>query len=218
VHRKPVITATQMLESMIENPRPTRAEVSDVANAIYDGSDAVMLSGETAMGKYPVNAVTMMARIVQETEEQMRTMLSTTGAVIPKTGKLSVAETICESMAHAAEEVGLSAIAVFSETGTTIRLISKYRPQPPIYALSVSETVVQRCMLLWGVTPIQCPRFIQNTDALVEMAEELLQKSGVVVKGELLGIVAGTRTRTGSTNFLRLHMVGDVGEGKKRRR
>jgi len=216
-HRKPVITATQMLESMIENPRPTRAEASDVANAIYDGTDAVMLSGESAMGKYPVNAVAMMSRIVLETELQMRTDLTN---IVPERQHgpgLSVAEAICESMAHAAKDVSMSAIAVFSETGNTVRLISKYRPGPYIYALSASESVVRRCNLLWGVEPIRCPRFT-NTDTLVEMAEKILVDAAVVNEGELLGIVAGTRTRSGSTNFLRLHMVGDVdsGRGKKK--
>jgi pyruvate kinase len=217
-HRKPVITATQMLESMIENPRPTRAEASDVANAVYDGTDAVMLSGETAVGKYPVNAVAMMSRIVLETELQMRNVLNTTAPEHTHRRGLSVAETICESMAHAAEDVSLAAIAVFSETGTTVRLISKYRPEPYIYALSVSECVVQRCMMLWGVQPVKCPRFTQDTDSLVEMAEELLVKAGVVRNGELMGIVAGTRTRSGATNLMRLHTVGDIEHGKPRPR
>ena len=126
-YRKPVITATQMLESMIEHPRPTRAEASDVANAIYDGTDAVMLSGETAAGKYPVEAVKMMAKIVLETESQEpleRANERGHGRV-----RLSVAETICESMAHAAEDLDISAIAVFTETGTTARQLSKYRPK-----------------------------------------------------------------------------------------
>ena len=132
-YRKPVITATQMLESMIENPRPTRAEASDVANAIYDGTDAVMLSAETATGKYPVEAVEMMARIVIESEA---IMIADPSAYRRRSAhvRLSIAETICESMAHAAEDLDISAIAVFTETGTTARQLSKYRPKPPIYA------------------------------------------------------------------------------------
>ena len=128
-YRKPVITATQMLESMIENPRPTRAEASDVANAIYDGTDAVMLSAETAAGKYPVEAVKMMSKIVLETETQMRESSIDT-PVLAQHGhaRLSIAETICESMAHAAEDLDISAIAVFTETGATARQLSKYRP------------------------------------------------------------------------------------------
>jgi pyruvate kinase len=132
--RKPVITATQMLESMIENPRPTRAEASDVANAIYDGTDAVMLSAETAAGKYPVEAIAMMAKIVTETEQQIR--LDPTPAVkIQRMSKLSVAETICECMAHSALDLDVAAIAIFTETGSTARLLSKYRPEPEHDAL-----------------------------------------------------------------------------------
>src|SRR5271168_5124356 len=148
-YRKPVITATQMLESMIDNPRPTRAEASDVANAIYDGTDAVMLSGETAAGKYPVETVAMMAKIVLETEQQIR-LDPPQRLRHPRTTRLSVAETICECMAHSAEDLELAAIAIFTETGSTARLLSKYRPEPPIFALSPYENVIHRSMLLWG--------------------------------------------------------------------
>ena len=171
--RKPVITATQMLESMIENPRPTRAEASDVANAIYDGTDAVMLSGETAAGKYPVEAVAMMAKIVSETEHQIR-LDPPVSQPRSKTMRLSVAETICECMAHSAEDLDIAAIAIFTETGSTARLLSKYRPEPPIYALSPYEKVINRSVLLWGTYPILCDRF-RDTDKLVNMAEEILE-------------------------------------------
>ncbi len=206
-YRKPVITATQMLESMIDNPRPTRAEASDVANAIYDGSDAVMLSAETAAGKYPVHAIAMMAKIVTETEHQMRTEPQPQLPRIRPT-RLSIAETICECMAHAAEDLDVGAIAIFTETGATARLLSKYRPDPPIYALSPHEEVINRAMLLWGTYPIRCERF-RDTDKLVGMAETLLQDLGYVQVRQVVGIVAGTRTLSGATNFMRLHMVGD---------
>jgi pyruvate kinase len=205
--RKPVITATQMLESMIENPRPTRAEASDVANAIYDGTDAVMLSGETAAGKYPVETVAMMANIVAETEEQIRIdppLRRRRG----RAAVLSVAETICECMAHAAEDLELAAIAIFTESGSTVRLLSKYRPNPPIYALSPYQKVINRSMLLWGTFPILCDRFT-DTDKLVNMAEEILEAQGYVERRQVVGIVAGTRTKSGATNFMRLHMIGD---------
>ncbi|MDP9037842.1 MAG: pyruvate kinase [Acidobacteriota bacterium] len=206
-YRKPVITATQMLESMIENPRPTRAEASDVANAIYDGTDAVMLSAETAAGKYPVETVAMMAKIVVETEEQIRLdppLRRRHGRSV----RLSVAETICECMAHSAQDLELAAIAIFTESGSTARLLSKYRPEPPIFALSPFEEVIRRSMLLWGTFPIRCARF-RDTDKLVNMAEEILESRGLVKSREVVGIVAGTRTRSGATNFMRLHMVGD---------
>jgi pyruvate kinase len=207
--RKPVITATQMLESMIENPRPTRAEASDVANAIYDGTDAVMLSGETAAGKYPVEAVAMMAKIVTETEQQMRNDPSPVPRA-RRTTKLSVAETICECMAHSAQDLDISAIAIFTESGSTVRLLSKYRPEPPIYALSAYEAVINRTMMLWGTYPILCERF-RDTDKLVNMAESILEELGYVKQRQVVGIVAGTQTRSGATNFMRLHMVGDRG-------
>ena len=206
-YRKPVITATQMLESMIENPRPTRAEASDVANAIYDGTDAVMLSAESAAGKYPVEAVAMMAKIVAETEEQIR-IDPPLGHRHHRGASLSVAETICECMAHSAEDLDLTAIAIFTESGATAKLLSKYRPDPPIFALSPFEKVVNRCMLLWGTYPILCGRF-HDTDSLVNMAEEMLEEHGHVREHQIVGIVAGTRTRSGATNFMRLHMIGD---------
>jgi pyruvate kinase len=205
-HRKPVITATQMLESMIENPRPTRAEASDVANAIYDGTDAVMLSAETAAGKYPVEAVKMMARIVCETEAQLRT--TDPHDARPVRTRLSIAETICESMAHAAEDLDIAAIAVFTESGTTARQLSKYRPKPAIYALSSIDVVINRMAMLWGVHPIKCAK-AHTAEQMVDMAEDLLETGGHVMPREILGIVAGTRTRSGSTNFLRLHVLGD---------
>ena len=207
-YRKPVITATQMLESMIENPRPTRAEASDVANAIYDGTDAVMLSGETAAGKYPVETVAMMAKIVAETEHQIRLDPPVARKVLLN-ARLSVAETICECMAHSAQDLELAAIAIFTETGSTARLLSKYHPEPPIFALSPYEHVVNRDMLLWGTYPILCEH-ARDTDKLVNMAEETLEDNGYVQRGQVVGIVAGTRTRSGATNFMRLHMIGDA--------
>lgn len=206
-YRKPVITATQMLESMIENPRPTRAEASDVANAIYDGTDAVMLSAESAAGKYPVEAVAMMAKIVTETEEQIR-IDPPPSHRHPRGMRLSIAETICESMAHASDDLDVAAIAIFTESGATARLLSKYRPDPPIYALSPFEKVINRSMLLWGTYPILCGRF-HDTDTLVNMAEEILESHGRIREHQIVGIVAGTRTRSGATNFMRLHMIGD---------
>jgi pyruvate kinase len=209
-YRKPVITATQMLESMIENPRPTRAEASDVANAIYDGTDAVMLSAETAAGKYPVEAIAMMARIVTETEQQIR-LDPPPRHHNPLNAHLSVAETICECMAHSADDLELAAIAIFTETGSTARLLSKYHPEPPIFALSPYEHVVNRDMLLWGTFPILCPH-ARDTDKLVSIAEDILEARGFVSRSQIVGIVAGTRTKSGATNFMRLHLIGDRDE------
>ena len=205
-YRKPVITATQMLESMIENPRPTRAEASDVANAVYDGTDAVMLSGESAVGKYPVEAVSMMHRIVQEAERTMKEQV-VLQTQVQKT-HLSIAETICEATAHAAEDLDLRGIALFTESGTTARQLSKYHPPVPIFALSPVEITINRLNLLWGTIPIRCPK-ANSTEALVELAENLLAQGAYVRAREIIAIVAGTRTKSGSTNFLRLHVMGE---------
>jgi pyruvate kinase len=202
--RKPVITATQMLESMIENPRPTRAEASDVANAIFDGTDSVMLSAETASGHYPREAVAMMSRIVIEAESNMGEF------TLPRRRSdrhgLSIAETICESIAHAAEDLPMGAIAVFTETGNTARMISKFRPRVPIYAFTHVSSVVQRTNLFWGVHPVSC-RHALSTEEMVLVAERELLNRRVLRPGAVLGVVAGTRQASGSTNFMRLHTV-----------
>ncbi len=205
-YSKPVITATQMLESMIENPRPTRAEVSDVANAIYDGTDAVMLSGESAIGKYPVQAVAMMSRIVVETERHIKEAGDT--ELRERRSHLSIAETICEATAHAADDLDLRGVALFTESGTTARQLSKYHPAAPIFALSPVDVTVNRLNLLWGTTPIRCPK-ANTIEAMVDCAEKLLGKKGYVRPKEVIAIVAGTRTKSGSTNFLRLHSMGE---------
>jgi pyruvate kinase len=203
--RKPVITATQMLESMIENPRPTRAEASDVANAIFDGSDAVMLSAETASGQYPCESVSLMSRIIVEAECNMGDFVQFRRR---EHRGLSVAETICESIAHAAEDLPMGAIAVFTETGNTARMISKYRPKVAIYAFTHSERVVHRMNLYWGVHPVRC-RQARSAEQMVTMAELDLVRRGLLKPGDVLGVVAGTRQASGSTNLMRLHVVTD---------
>lgn len=203
---KPVITATQMLESMIENPRPTRAEVSDVANAVYDGTDAVMLSGESAVGKYPVEAVSMMARIVSEAERHIKE--DHLNEPLIRQTRLSIAQTICEATAHAADDLDLRGIALFTESGATARQLSKYHPTAPIYALSPVDITINRINLLWGTTPVRCPK-VNSTEALVDVAESLLEQNGYVRNREVIAIVAGTRTKSGSTNFMRLHVLGE---------
>ncbi len=216
--RKPVITATQMLESMIEHPRPTRAEASDVANAIFDGTDAVMLSGETAIGQYPAEAVAMMARIVEEAEADMarRAPDPMLDGCVP--GGLSIEETICESVAHAARELNMKAIAVFTQTGTTARLISKYRPPAPIYAFTPDRTVGRWLNLLWGVHPLTAEHG-QAPGQLSDFAEQQLRQLGVVAPGDIMGVVTGTRMTSGSTNLMRLQMVrGADGEKPAERR
>jgi pyruvate kinase len=202
--RKPVIIATQMLESMIQSPRPTRAEASDVANAIFDGSDVVMLSGETATGQYPREALAMMSRIVCEAERHMPSLIE------PRRRRrhagLSVAETICESISHAAEDLPMGAIAIFTESGNTARLISKYRPKAPIYAFTYIPQVQNRMNLLWGVHPMRQDQ-ARSAEEMVSTAERELLRGGILKPGDVLGVVAGTKLASGSTNFLRLHTV-----------
>lgn len=203
--RKPVITATQMLESMIENPRPTRAEASDVANAIFDGTDAVMLSAETASGKYPLEAVCMMARIISETESHMHD-------VAPYRRRrdhrpLSISETICESVAHAAEDLDMKAIAVYTQTGTSARLVSKYRPQCPVYAFAHEPTITNQMNLFWGVHPVLCD-VVPTAEDMVRGAEEVLSSLNIVKNGDVMGVISGTIGASGSTNIMRLHTVG----------
>jgi pyruvate kinase len=202
--RRPVITATQMLESMIENPRPTRAETSDVANAIFDGTDSVMLSAETASGKYPRESVSIMARIVVEAESNLGDL----GQLRRRRERrsLSIAETICESIAHAADDLPMGAIAIFTETGNTARMISKYRPNARIYAFTHIAPVVQRMNLYWGVHPVRCAQ-ARSAEQMVALAEQTLVRLGQLKAGEVLGVVAGTRQTSGSTNLMRLHVV-----------
>jgi len=202
--RKPVITATQMLESMVENPRPTRAEASDVANAIFDGSDSVMLSAETASGRYPCESVSIMSRIVVEAECNMEDFVQYRRR--RDRHGLSVAETICESIAHCAEDLPMGAIAVFTETGNTARMISKYRPKVPIYAFTHIAPVVNRMNLYWGVHPVRC-RQARSAQQMVTMAEQHLLQRRQLSPGDVLGVVAGTRQASGSTNLMRLHVV-----------
>lgn len=201
--RKPVITATQMLESMIENPRPTRAEASDVANAVFDGSDALMLSAETATGRYPCQTVAMMARIVVEAERHLQDF-----AAPPRRRTrpaLTIAETICESVAHAAEDLPMGAIAVFSASGNTARMISKYRPRASVYAFAHRPEVCNRLNLYWGVRPMMTEQAL-SAEQMRATAERELLCQGKIRQGDVLGVVAGPKG-SGSTNFLHLHTV-----------
>ena len=201
----PVITATQMLESMVGSPRPTRAEASDVANAILDGTDAVMLSAETAVGKYPVETVQVMARIAVQAETAMPDLAATSerASTFP--------EVISEAACRAAGEVKARAIVAFTQSGSTARLLSKYRPAAPVFAFSPSEVVRRRLNLHWGVMP-KTIRAVQNTDELVGEIELLLLRDGTVRVGDALVIVAGAPLFVrGATNMIQLHRVEERG-------
>jgi len=201
--RRPVITATQMLESMTENPRPTRAEASDVANAIFDGSDAVMLSAETASGKYPVEAVQMMARIIEEAEASIHEY----PRPVPQE-RLKVPETVAELVCHASRELHMKLIAVFTHSGFTAQLVSRYRPLVPIVAFTPEANTRRRMALLWGVTSRQISD-IKKIDGLAAIAEKRLLEERLVRKGDVIGIVAGTPMGIrGTTNFMKFHVIG----------
>ena len=201
--RRPVITATQMLESMTENPRPTRAEASDVANAIFDGSDAVMLSAETATGKYPVEAVSMMARIVEEAESSV--------GEFPRPAQqeqLKVPGTVAELVCHASRELHMKVIAVFTHSGFTARLISRYRPLIPIVAFSPEQETRRRLAMIWGVYPRNI-QDLRKIDGLATVAEKRLLEERLVRRGDVIGIVAGTPMGIrGTTNFMKFHVIG----------
>jgi pyruvate kinase len=215
VWRKPVITATQMLESMTENPRPTRAEASDVANAIFDGTDVVMLSGETASGRYPRETVAMMVRIILEAEASIA-QLPSSPRRRREDHRYSVAETICESIAHAAEDLPMGAIAVFTESGNTARMLSKHRPKVCIYAFSRKPEVCNRMNALWGVHPVHKSQW-DSAESMLKTAEKELLPRGLLRTGDILGLVAGTKLTSGATNFMRLHTVGANDRASKKR-
>jgi pyruvate kinase len=203
--RRPVITATQMLESMTQNPRPTRAEASDVANAIFDGSDAVMLSAETASGKYPLETVRMMARIVEEAESSIQEFPR---PVMQE--KLKVAETVAELVCHASRELHMKLIAVFTHSGFTARLVSRYRPLVPIVAFSPVAQTRRRMSLLWGVTSRNISD-MKKIDGLAALAEKRLLEERLVRKGDVIGIVAGIPMGLrGTTNFMKFHVIGSL--------
>ena len=199
-----VITATQMLESMTEHPRPTRAEASDVANAIFDGSDAVMLSAETAIGRYPVEAVQTMARIVETAEAGADRR---THPVVPR-APVSFPAALCAAGARAAMEIGAKVVVAFTESGTTARLLSKERPLAPIVAYTPHDAIRRRMAMYWGVLP-RAMRTITNTDELIRELERSLREDKLAEAGDgiviLLGAPAGTR---GSTNLMKLHRIG----------
>lgn len=190
---KLVITATQMLDSMIRNPRPTRAEVTDVANAVYNGTDAVMLSGETAAGKYPVEALDMMASVVEYTE-QFLDYTQYKKRHVDESTYANISNAVCAASVTTASELDAKALIVPTLSGSTAKLISKYRPKTHIYAMSPSQSTVRQMMLLWGVTPIWARR-ADTTDELFESSMEELRERSIVEKGDLCVITAGVLSR-----------------------
>lgn len=205
---KPVITATQMLDSMQRNPRPTRAEASDVANAIFDGTDAIMLSGETAAGKYPVEAVQTMDRIALRAESALdhERIL----AIRSKEIEHNMTDSICQSVAHTVINLDIDAIITPTESGHTARMVSKYRPKAPIVAVTSHEHVMRQLLLVWGVHP-QLGIRTETTDEMLENSVQESLKSGVVKYGDNVVITAGVPVgEAGTTNIMKIHVVGSV--------
>ncbi|MBN1485911.1 MAG: pyruvate kinase [Chloroflexia bacterium] len=203
------IIATQMLESMMHHPRPTRAEASDVANAIIDGADAVMLSGETAVGEFPVETVRMMGRIVQEAESSGRPQMT---AGLPRRTPPTYAHAIAHAAREIAHDLEIKAIVAFTRSGFSARLISKERPRVPILAITPSDIVWRQLGLVWGVTPICCP-FVQGTDGMIHVVEAELVARGLVQPGDLIVIMGGMpMTTRGRTNFIKVQVVESTGK------
>ena len=208
---KVVITATQMLDSMIRNPRPTRAEVSDVANAVYEGTDAVMLSGETAMGSYPIEAVRMMSQIAEESEKYLDYMFYQRRKVSAENLR-NISNTVCYSSVATASDLEAPVIVAPSVSGFTTRMLSKWRPKALIAGLSPSMTVVRQMQLYWGVKPFHAKR-AESTDALLYSSAELLKEKGIVKEGEIVVATAGVVTRANrhepvaDTNIMRVIVV-----------
>jgi pyruvate kinase len=202
---RPVITATQMLESMVQNPRPTRAEVTDVANAILDGTDAVMLSGETAAGQYPVEAVRMMARVAETADNALggRPMTATTRAKV-----LGVTDAVAQAAVELARDLRAKAILCATASGSTARLIARYRPEMKLIAVTPSETTYRRLALTWGVEPILIGP-VATTDRMMEETITAAAKRGNIKTGDRVILTAGVPVNVvGNTNLIRVHVIG----------
>jgi pyruvate kinase len=202
-----VITATQMLESMIEHPFPTRAEVSDIANAIYDGTDAVMLSAETSVGKYPVEAVRMMDRTAKQAEESIRKGGFRELAV---RDYVTHAEIVADQAYHAAKMANAAAIVVFTASGSSARLVARFRPPVPIFAFTPSQAVARALSIVYGIRPVIAPD-ATSTDEMLEQMDRMLLEHGWVKPRESVVFVAGQPIgRPGTTNLMKLHRVGEA--------
>lgn len=218
-HGVPVITATQMLESMVEHARPTRAEATDIANAVFDGTDALMLSGETASGQFPAEACEVMARIAAKADEEAactRTgrrwaWLEESRARGQETPRQYFSEAIGLAVSQMTDSLNARQVVCFTHSGFTAAAIARCRPNAPITALTQSEQTMRHCALLWGVSALQCDELV-GVDAIAESVDRLLLANGLAKAGDTVIIVGGTpQAVAGHTNFLKLHTAGSVG-------
>ncbi len=206
--RVPVITATQMLESMTTNPRPTRAEASDVANAVFDGTDALMLSGETAIGDYPVETVCAMRSIATIAEKELRRSDATLAAPLVEGGSLDFADSVARAAADTAEILNAKVIVAFTQSGSTARLVSKCRPRMPIVAATPLAETARRCSLYWGVQPLLIEP-VQHTDDMIHNIDGQLCELEICAEGDVIVITAGMPIgRRGTTNTMKVHVIG----------
>ncbi|MFZ5351752.1 MAG: pyruvate kinase [Bacillota bacterium] len=205
---KPVITATQMLDSMIRNPRPTRAEVTDIANSILDGTDAIMLSGETAAGKYPIESITMMSTIAERIEKSLD--YNSIGTKLSDIGEITVANAVSHASCTASMDLGAAAIITPTQSGSTPRMIAKFRPKAPIIAAVTEERIRRRLCLSFGVYGIVIPES-ENTDELIDLSVNEAISQKYIKSGDLVVITAGVPTGVaGTTNLIKVHIVGEV--------
>ncbi|MDB5082771.1 MAG: pyk [Chloroflexi bacterium] len=203
---KPVITATQMLDSMIRNPRPTRAEATDVANAIIDGTDALMLSGESANGLYPMEAVRVMSRIAHTTEDNL--LFTGVPRDIAEHHATSITDAISQAVCGIGRELQADAIITTTTSGFTARMVSRNRPKLPIYAITHEERTVRRLALVWGIISLLCPPY-ESTDEMLYMAEKVVVEHGLLKDGDKVIITAGIPIGiSGQSNLLKVHIVG----------
>jgi pyruvate kinase len=203
----PVVTATQMLDSMIRNPRPTRAEASDVANALLDGTDAVMLSGETTIGRYPIESLQTMTRIICEVEEKQTDIPVRPFRPMEESVNLSIARAVGHAARDASNNLELAAIIAVTTSGYTAQMVSHYRPRAPIIAITPDERVQRQLNLCWGVAPLLASR-TRNTDEMIANALQTVRERKLVEKGDLVAIMAGTAdSEPGTTNLLRILIV-----------
>ena len=206
---KPVITATQMLDSMMRNPRPTRAEVTDVANAIYDGTDAIMLSGETASGKYPIESVKMMYNIAIKTEENLdyKNMLLEKSMA----REMNITNAISHATCTTANDIGAKAIITATESGYTAKMVSSYRPNQMIIGIMHSPVVARQMGIVWGILPVNIDKITVSTDELFDLSINASISKGLIFPGDIVVITAGVPTRqTGSTNLIKVHVVTEI--------
>jgi pyruvate kinase len=201
---KPVIVATQVLESMIDSPRPTRAEASDCANAVLDGADAVMLSGETSVGKFPIETVKVMARIIESTEEHGLERVPKLGTS-PKTRGGAITRAAVEI----ADQLNARYVCTFTQSGDSARRLSRLRPVKPVFAFTPVESVWNQLSLTWGIQPVLVP-MVAHTDAMTEQVDKSLLERDLAQNGDVVVIAAGSPPgQAGSTNSLKVHTVGD---------